>query len=414
MANTISVVNLLSRTVLTTLRNNCHFPPLAYKPFDSDFNQEINGYNVGNTVRFRLPTYTNIRTGVVAQPQSLTEREVSIVLDRPIGADWNPNLLTLTTDMDSQLMIAKRFVEPSAMKMANEIDKSFVTALMSSVYNVVGTAGATVNSWASFDLAKTKLIQLGVPEPYNAVLNPLDRHYLQSSMVNFFNPHFNEEIGVKGILGETSGVMCYEDQNLLTHTNGSFPTAGTIQIATTAVTGATTLSLKGFTAGQTGVLKAGDIITVANVFALNIMSQQAIGADSSSLQTFIVQSDVNSDGSGNATVSISPTITFSADNPYNNVSALPTLNANVSLIGGASATYTNNFMFFRDGIMMVMKPYFKPYVPAGSYGSARDDKTGLTFSTIQWFDGNQFNNLIRLDGLYGLKIQPEYIVRLIG
>lgn len=414
MANTITVVNLVSKTVLTTLRNNTIYPKLAYKPFDSDFNQEINGYNVGNTVRYRRPTYVNYRTGTVAQPQALTEVEESITLDHPIGSDWNPNLLQLTTDMDSQAQIAKRFVEPATLKMANAIDQSLANALLTSCYQVVGDAGSTLNSWEKFDLGKTKLIQLGVPEPYNATLNPKDRHYLQSSMVNFFNRNMNETIGVKGMLGETSGVMCYEDQNIVSHTNGSFATSGTIEIATTAVTGATTLALKGFTASQTGVLKAGDIIYVQGCYQLNLMSQSAIGAATADLMKFIVQQDVNSDAGGLATVSIQPAIIFSANNPYNNVSELPTLNADVTLYGGASATYSNNFIFYRDALMFVMKPYFKPFVPAGAYSSVRDTKTGLVFSAVQWFDGNQFNNLIRLDGLYGFKVDPRYVVRVIG
>lgn len=415
MANVIAVQSILSKTVLATLRNQCHFPMLAYKPFDADFNQEINGYNVGNTVRYRKPTYTNFRIGTVAQPQSLIEVEDSIVLDKPIGADWNPNLLQLTTDMDSQVQIAKRFVEPACMKIANEIDKSFVQALMAQVYNVSGTAGATVNSWATFDLAKTKLVQLGVPEPYNAVLNPLDRHYLQSSMVNFFNTSFNEEIGVKGVLGETDGVMSYMDQNLLQHTNGTFAAGGAVTVTTTMTSGSTTMVLGGFTPNAVGVLNAGDIINVSGTHSLNIMSQQAIGTDTSALQGFIVPQAYNADGSGNVTITVSPApIQSGSANPYNNVDVLPTSGATVTVYGGANATYTNNFMFYRDGIMMIMKPYFKPYVPAGAYGSARDDKTGLVFSTIQWFDGNQFNNLIRLDGLYGIKIDPRYIVRLIG
>lgn len=418
MANTISVVSMLSKAVMTTLRNNTIYPRLAYRPFDSDFTQTFNGYNVGNTIRFRMPTYVNVRTGVVAQPQALTEVEESIVLDHPIGSDWNPNLLQLTTDMDSQAEIAKRFVEPATLKMANQIDQWLSDELMTSVHNVVGTAGATVNSWSTFDLGKTKLIQLGVPEPYNCVLNPKDRHYLQASMVNFFNRNMNETIGVKGELGETSGVMCYYDQNITTHTTGTFPTSGAVEIASAPTTGATSLSLKGFTAGQTGVLKAGDIIKIQGVYAVNIMSQRAIGASSDDLATFIVQADVNSDGSGNATVNISPAITFSAGNPYNNVSALPAVDADVTCVGvttpGTAATYTNNFMFARDALLFVMKPYFKPYVPAGAYSSVRDDKTGMVFSATQWFDGNQFNNLIRLDGLLGFKVLPRYAVRIIG
>lgn len=414
MANTIAVQDILARYVAATFRNENHFLRLAMKPFQSDYDNEINGYNVGATVRFRLPTYTNVRYGVVAQPQNLIERETAISLNRPIGADWNPNLLQLTTDMDSNDQIYQRFAEPSVIKLANAVDQSVASGLMSSVYNVSGTAGATVGSWAAFDLAKTKLIKLGVQPPYFCVLNPSDRHYLQASMVNFFNSSFNEDIGVKGVLGETSGVMCYEDQNLTSHTNGSFPTGGTITVKTTSVTGATSIVLQGFTASQTGVLLAGDIIRVAGVYAVNILNQVAIGTATEDLMGFIVTANVNSDGSGDATVPISPVITFESGNPYNNVSALPAASAAVTLVGGASATYTNNFIFSRDAILMAMKKYFRPFVPAGSYGYATDDKTGATFSVMHWFDGNNFTNLIRLDLLYGFKILPEYAVRLIG
>jgi len=414
MANTISVVNLISKTVMATMQNKCQYPRLAYKPFDGDFKEEINGYNVGNTVRFRKPNYVNYRTGVVAQPQALTEVEDSITLAYPVGSDWNPNLLQLTTDMDSDTMIAERFVQPATIKMANYVDQTISQALNTSVYNVVGTAGGTVNSWATFDLAKTKLIQLGVPEPYMSTLNPLDRHYLQSSMVNFFNSNMNEKIGVKGVLGETSGIMCYEDQNIQSHTNGTFATSGTVTVATTSTTGSNTIALTGFTAGQTGVLNAGDIIRVAGTFALNIMSQAPIGSSTSDLQTFIVQQPVNSDGSGNATVTVGPVMTFEAGNPRNNISQLPTAGSAVTLIGGANATYTNNFLFFEQAILFTSKPYFTPRMSNASYSKVRDQKTGLAFQALEWFDGIQFTNLIRLDGLFGVKIQPEYAVRLIG
>lgn len=415
-SNTISVASILSKYIPAVLQNNLVTLKLSSRPFEADFNMEPNGYNVGNTIRFRRPTYVNSRTGVVFQPQALTEREATITLNKPIGSDFNLPILQLTTDMDSQMQIMDRVIEPGIRKTANDIDKDVINGLMTSVYNVSGNAGATVGSWPVFDLAKTKLVQFGVPETYCGILNPKDRHYLQSSMVNFFNTSFNSEIGVKGTLGETSGIMCYESQNLnATHTNGSFAASGNVTIRVAAANGDSTLSLQGFTASTANVLLAGDIIRVASVYALNIMNQQAIGSSTDDLATFIVQSPVTSDASGFATVTVSPVITFSTGNPYNNVSALPAVNAVVTLVGGANATYTNNFIFSKDCIQFVMKPYFKPQgLPAGATSVVNDKKTGIAFNVTQGFDIINYQNPIRIDFLYGFIILPEYCVRLIG
>lgn len=414
MPNQLQTNDIMAEFVAATFVNTNKAVYCADMPFNDDFSKDINGYNVGNTLTYRKPNYTNIRTGLVAEPQSLIERTETITLDQPIGADWNPNLYELTTDMASNAKIYKRFVEPSIIKLSNKVDQTLTDALETSVYNVVDNAGSGVNSFSVFNEAAKYLDKFGVVGDKKALMNIDDAVTLQNSVSNFFNTTINEEVGIKGMLGQLAGVDVFEDQNIGTHTNGSFDGAP-ITVKTSVVSGANTIVLTGFTPSATGVLNKGDIITVANVFAVNPVSLSAIGAGSKNLANFIIQETVDADGSGDATVTISPVITFEPTSPYNNVSKLPAAADAVSLRGGAGATYSNNYIFVKDGILLAIKPYFKPVgVEKSVVGTYADDETGLSFSVVSWFNGGTFTNLTRADILFGYKIQPEYIVRLIG
>lgn len=415
MPNVIQVNNLLAKYVPAYFRNACQFVHLSYKPVEKEFYSMVNGYNTGPTLRYRKPNYVNVRQGQVADPQDLKERFGTITLNKPVGADWDPTLLDLTLNMDSRDQIMDRWVKPAVMKMGNTVDVSIADGLLSSVYNVVGTAGAGLATFETFSLGETVLEQLGVEDEIYSVLNTFDAHKLRSALYNSFNTTLNEEISIKGMMGILDGVPVFKSNNIGSHTNGTFATSGTVTLASSAVDGATTLSLTGFTATQTGVLKKYDIITVAGVYNVNIMNQRAIGSESSALMHFIVQADVNSDMSGNATVTIQPQIVYSATNPYNNVSSLPASGAAVTLYGGSSATYRNNFFFSKDGIVMAFKEYMKPRgIPDNAYTIMTDEKTGLSFAVIEYYDGRNNINNIRVDFLYGFEIDPQYIVRVIG
>src|SRR6185295_19470105 len=99
-------------------------------------------------------------------------------------------------------------------------------------------------------------------------------------------------------------------QNVRTHTVGT--KAGTplinggSQATTYAASGANnaqSLITDGWTASS-AILKQGDVFTIAGVFAVNPVSKDVLPY----LQQFVVNADVSSDGSGNATLNISPAI----------------------------------------------------------------------------------------------------------
>jgi hypothetical protein len=87
---------------------------------------------------------------------------------------------------------------------------------------------------------------------------------------------------------------------------GTWPTSGTINVDGASQTG-TTLNIKGLTAGQTGIAKAGDFFVAA-------------GAS----KVYMVTADANSDGSGKAALSIMPKLVASpADNAALTYTSVP-------------------------------------------------------------------------------------------
>lgn len=71
---------------------------------------------------------------------------------------------------------------------------------------------------------------------------------------------------------------------------GTWATSGTIKTDGTGTAGARTVALKNFTNSQTGVVKAGDFLKLADS------------------KVYMATADANSDGSGKATISIEPAL----------------------------------------------------------------------------------------------------------
>ena len=129
------------------------------------------------------------------------------------------------------------------------------------------------------------------------------------------------------------------------------------------------------------------------------------------LKQFVVLSDVSSDGSGNATLSISPAIVTSG--PYQNVSAAPADNAAITVVTGtASTAYPQNLCFHKNAFALVMADLD---LPDGAPFKARESMENMSIRVVKQYDIDNDKDVIRLDILYGVKtIYPELAVRLTG
>ena len=128
------------------------------------------------------------------------------------------------------------------------------------------------------------------------------------------------------------------------------------------------------------------------------------------LQQFTVISDATSDGTGNATLTISPAIITSG--PFQTVDAAPADNAAITVLGTASTAYPQNLGFHKNAFALVTCPL---QMPDGAAFKARESHNGLSIRVVKDYDIDTDEDVIRLDILYGRKaIYPDLACRLWG
>ena len=121
-----------------------------------------------------------------------------------------------------------------------------------------------------------------------------------------------------------------------------------------------------------------------------------------------IKAKVNSDGSGNATISIFPAITTSG--AYQTVSGSPANGAAISVKGSASTSYAQNLAFVKDAFGLVTVPL---ELYDGVDFKARQEYKGISMRIIRAYDVNNDVAPCRVDILYGVSAYyPELAVRL--
>jgi hypothetical protein len=218
----------------------------------------------------------------------------------------------------------------------------------------------------------------------------------------------------EGNLGKVAGIATYESNNVATHTVGAH--AGTPLVnggsqnttwALSKDTNTQSLVTDGWSNSITGILKAGDIITIANVFAVNPVTKATLPF----LRQFVVTADANSGAStGPATLTISPPIIISG--AFKTCSAAPADNAPITVLGTASTGYRQNLVFHKNAFALATVPMVRP---PGAVDVGRETYKGLSVRVIPYYDGaNDLSNW-RLDILYGVKaIDTRLAVRASG
>ena len=121
-------------------------------------------------------------------------------------------------------------------------------------------------------------------------------------------------------------------------------------------------------------------------------------------------SDASSDGSGNATITISPAII--TEGPYQTVSAAPADDALITVMGTESTAYPINLGYHKNAFALVTCPLI---MPDGVAFKAQESSDGLSVRVVKDYDITNDEEIIRMDILYGWKtIYPDLACRLIG
>lgn len=403
MANTNLTSSIITNESLAVLENNLTFAKGVNREYDEKFG--VAGAKIGTTLNIRKPARYVGRTGAAIGVEDHTETQVALALDTQFGVDVSFTSQELTLSIDE---FSDRIIKPAMAAIANKIDRDGLTMAYQSTYNAVGTPGTTPATAAVILAAGAKMDFEAAPRDgqRSLVIDPL----ANASMVDVLKGLFQSSEKIadqyeQGNMGLAFGYKWSMDQNVVNHTVG--PLGGTPLVNGASQTGASLIT-DGWTAAAASRLKKGDVFTIANVYAVNPQNRQSTGQ----LRQFVVTADVSSDGSGNATIGISPSIVTSG--AFQNVNAGPADNAALTILGAANTITPQNIAFHKDAFVLGSADLLLPKgVDMASRSASK--KVGLSVRMVRQYAISTDAFPCRFDVLYGYKaLYPELACRVCG
>ncbi len=400
MPNNLLTIDMITNKSLEILENNLVITRNVNRQYDDAY--AVQGAKIGSTLRIRLPDRALVTDGAALQVQDDNEQYTTLTVasQKHIGISFTTAEMTLSLDD-----FADRVLKPRVSQLAASIDADVANSYKS-IGNTVGTPGTTPGTSLVLLQGQQKLNEnAAVMSPRYATVNPAGNAQLVEGMKGLFNPTDTVSRQFKnGMMG--TGVLGYEEinmsQSIKQHTTGTRAGAHTIT-TTVSVQGSTTLLVTGT---GTETVKQGDVLTVANVYAVNPQTRESTG----SLQQFVVTADAVAVG-GAYTLSVFPPM-YTSGNALATIDRFPTAADVVTWVGSASTQYPQNLIYHKDAITFATADLL---LPQGVDMASRKVHNGISMRIVRQYDINNDRMPCRIDVLYGYSvIRPQMAVRLWG
>lgn len=367
---------------------------------------------IGDTINVRRPAMylgQENNLDITSYNEDITEGKTTVTMDQTLTIPVKITAKERTLSFDR---LSEQVIRPAMIRMKDVIETRLAN-LYTNFYWFSGTPGTLPATFKSVGTVDAILTDAGVP---------------QSDRVAFHSPYAALELadGLKGVyvqqkaktaleqagIGRYANFDHYSSVHMPTHTVGvatGTPKVNVNQSTTYALskdTWSMTLNTDGWTNSTTGILKAGDIITIAGVYSVNPISKQSTGQ----LQTFTVLADADSGAStGPAALTISPPIITSG--AYQTVTAQAANDADITVKTGTSGTgYRQSLLMHPDALLLVSRALDIP-----QEGVKTSTKSGnrVTISVTSFVDGKTLDQTFRFDMLFGVKcLDPRLGARL--
>jgi hypothetical protein len=402
MANSILTIDMITRKALEILENNLVITRNVNRQYDDSF--AVEGAKIGSTLRIRLPDRALVTDGAALQVQDDNEQFTTLTVSsqKHIGVNFTSAELTMQLDD-----FAERVLKPRISQLASSIDADVANSYKS-IGNTVGTPGTTPSTSLVLLQAQQKLNEnAAVMSPRYATVNPAANAGLVEGMKGLFNPTDTISKQFKnGMMG--TGVLGFDEinmsQSIKQFTTGSRTATGGSTSAAVTAEGATSILITG--AGTSTTVKAGDVFTVADCFAVNPQTRESTG----SLFQFVAVADVALTSGGAGTITVAPM--YSANHALATVDILPQTGKAVVFVGAASSQYAQNLVYHKDAITFATADLL---LPQGVDMAARAVHNGISLRIVRQYDINNDRMPCRIDVLYGYSvIRPQMAVRMWG
>ncbi len=418
MSNKLLTPTQVLREAQRVLHNNLVFVKNVNKQYSSEF--AVSGAKVGSTINVRLPNRYYVSKTTALQPQNTNEATVPVTLTTNYQVGLNFTQAELTLSLDD---FSKRILVPAMARLASQIDQDGLAQAVN-IYNQVGTPGTTPGTSGGtfaddalnynvpqvFLNAGMMLDNMACPRDENrrCVVNPAAMAKSVGGLSGLFQDagEISKQYR-KGVIGTALGFEFAMDQNVNLLTTGGH--GGSPVVNGAGQTGAS-IATSGWTASVSNILQAGEIITIQGVYGVNPENQTPL----SILQRFAVAAACSSDGNGNVTIPISPSIVAAGPQVANGtVGASPANGAIINLLSGAASTnYPLNVAYHKDAFTLATADL---EMPKGVDFAARETYDGVSMLIVRAYDINNAQFPCRIDVLAGwATLRPELACRIAG
>ena len=411
MANNLLTISKITNEALMVLENELTFTSEVDRNYDDQF--AVVGAKIGNTVNVRRPGRFIGTTGPALNVEDFNESSSPVTLSTQFHVDTQFTSADLALSLD---MFSDRVLKPAVAAIANKIDRDGLVMAKNNTANIVGTAGTPPTGLITYLTAAAYLDAEGAPRDgrRSCIVEPFTSATIVDSLKGLFVPQ--EAIGEqyrKGLMGRDSAGMNWKmDQNVVSQTFGSSSTS-VLSCNTSTATGfltsgwaqTSTIALSATTA--VGNLNVGDVIQIANVYAVNPQNRQAYG--SNKLRNFVVTAAATVATSGTTSVTVSPAVISAGQ--FQNVSITSPGASTVTPFNNTGTVSPQNIIMHRNAFTLATADL---ELPEGVHfaGRASDKEIGLSMRVVRQYTINNDSIPTRLDVLYGwAPLYPELACR---
>ena len=415
MANLFLNTSWISMEVLRNLKNALKVAEYFNHDWEKDYEK---AWAVGTTIQVKFPQQFTIRNGLGYDPQGINRISTTISLDEPFGIDfqWDDYEAAVKAER-SEEEIREQYLAPAGVQLANEWDSRAALFAKNNTSQIVGSLGTDPTSIVFLDQARARLLQKAgsyLSKKRAALISSsMQTNSINTPVTSLFQPtDAITEAFKEGSMGKLKTFDVFEEQNLYSHTAGTWAAAVTISGAGQSGTSLNIIDSVGDT------FNVGDKFGIANVNLVNPRSRRPPGP--LTLQTFTVT--VALVGTGADVLNFLPAIYGPAGgqpSQYQNVDALPLNGAALTLFPGTpnpnGATGTVGLAITPMAFAIVgMRFYLPKAVEARS--QAEDKATGIPVRFVKAWDAYHSLQINRFDtvGGFGNLYQDNGVVGLLG
>lgn len=407
MANSFYTPSNIAKEMVRRLETNLVLAKKVNKDYSDEFKMSGSSIQVRRPVRY-LGQDNNL--DLSSYVEDIEESYTTLTLDQTWSDKITVSAIDRTLSFDRW---SDAVIKPMAERAAYKIE-SAIAATYTKAYWYDGTPGTVPSTFAALADAGAIMSDAGVSMfDRFAVHSPTAGAKLADGVKGVYVQSIAKNALEKASIGAYGGFDNYISNFVPAHTVGvatgtPLVNGGSQNVTYAASKNTWTQSLitDGWTNSTTGILKAGDVFTIAGVYSVDPATLTSTGR----LQTFVVTADANSGAStGPATLTISPPIITSG--AYQTVSAAPADNAAITVKGAGGTTYRQSMLLVPDAITLVTRPLDIP----GDNNLKTSTQAGnhVTLSVSEWTDGNTLAKYMRFDMLFkAAMLDPRKAMRL--